>query len=55
MDRLLLMAEGDIFDAQPVAGVDQGVVGMAALAEDLLDAFFLEALRHEDGGGYAVC
>ena len=41
MDRLLLVPEGDVFDAQPLAGVDQGIVGVAALAEDLLDALLL--------------
>ncbi|MNX06737.1 hypothetical protein D3C86_364090 [compost metagenome] len=55
MDGLLLMPERDIFDAQPVAGVDQGVVGVAALAKDLLDPLVLQALGHEDGAGYAVC
>ncbi|MND87303.1 hypothetical protein D3C80_792980 [compost metagenome] len=55
VNGLLFMPERDIFDAQPVAGVDQGVVGVAALAKDLLDPLVLQALGHEDGAGYAVC
>jgi hypothetical protein len=53
--RLLLVAERDVFDAQLLAGVDQGVVGVAALAEHLLDAFGLQALGHEDGARDGFC
>ncbi len=41
--RLLFMPEGDILDTVPLARVDQRIVGVAALPEDLLDAFFLQA------------
>ena len=36
--RQLLVAERDILDTQPVTGINQCVVGVATLAEHLLDA-----------------
>jgi hypothetical protein len=45
MRRHLFVAEGNVFDPDLVAGVDEGVVGMSTLPEDLRDAFLLQALR----------
>src|SRR5205085_8940007 len=42
--RLLLVAERDVLDVIALARVDQRVVGVAALAEHLLDALRLQAL-----------
>ena len=54
MRGLLLMAERNVFDPQFVAGVDDAVVGVSALAEDFGYAFLLEAFANEHGSGQYV-
>jgi hypothetical protein len=47
MSRELFMAKRDIIDAQPVARIDERVVGVPALPKYFCDAFVLQALRDE--------
>ena len=48
----LFMAERDVLDTKFVAGIDQCIVSMPALAEHLRHAFVLQALCNKHGSGH---
>ena len=51
---LLLMTERDVFDAELVAGVDQRVVRVPALAEYFAHSLLLEAVSDEHRSGHLL-
>jgi hypothetical protein len=53
MRRHLLVTEGDVINSESSAGIDQRVVGVAALSENLADTFLFETFGNKHGAVHA--
>jgi hypothetical protein len=54
MRGVLLVTERDVLDAELVTGIDQRVVGVAALSEHFRHALLLEAVGHEHRSSHKI-